>query len=277
MEVSEFFESWGDVPRGRSADTIAHNRLMVKPFVRRFGGRSLGDIGRGDAAAYMAEFPGHARYARTLMEDAREGHLIDRNPFEGLRLPSRARPEARALTEAEVWELVDCAGELYPGLFGVRFRAMIATSAFSGVRLSAAAALMEEDVLDAGDAVELSVVEKGAQARRYVLGHSRARGLLSEALAVADGGLVFRSKTGRWLSRSGVCRAFAPVKRETGLDGITFHHLRHFCASWLIDNGAQPIDVAIQLHDSTDPGTVLRYYVHASRKASRERMAQVCA
>lgn len=275
MDLRHFYSSWGDLPRGRTEATQRHNELMVKPFVRRFGGRELGDISAGDAADYMRRFPGHARYARTLMEDARVGHLIARNPFEGLRLPvSRGRADIDVLSEAEVWELVDVAGELYAGVFCVRFQALLAVSAFSGIRGCGAAGIRERDVNMDAAPVTLSVVEKGEKRREVALVPPRAVALLSGALAHAHGGLVFRSERGRPLNRWSIRRALEPVKRESG---FTWHQLRHFSASWMIDRGAAPVDVAMQLHGNTNPDVTLRYYTHASARASRARLAEVCS
>jgi integrase len=275
VKVSEFFAVWGDLPRGRSAETQAHNRLMVKPFVRRFGGREIGDIGPDDAASYMREFPSHARYARTMMEDMRRGHLIDRNPFEGLRLPSSpGRRDIDVLSEEQVWQLVDAAGDVYSGVFAVRFQGLLAVSAFSGIRACGAAGLRERDVDMRGAPVTLRVSEKGGKVREVSLIPERAVSLLSDALAHADGGLVFRGKRGQALNRWAIRRALEPVRADAG---FTWHQLRHFTASWMIDRGAQPIDCAIQLHGSTQPDVVLRYYTHASREESRKRLLEVCA
>lgn len=278
MKVREFAAAWEElVPGSRTTQTVSHNRLMVKPFVRRFGRRELGAVSPADATSFAASWPSHARYARTFMRDAQTAGLVGGCPFDGLRLQgSRGRADIDVLSEAQAWDLVAAVDDVYEGLFAVRFRALVATSCFSGIRACGAAGLTSDDI-DDGRPVRLRVVEKGAKARTVVLTPPRACEALSEAQAHAVGGLVFRSRDRRPLNRWSIGRAFRPVKFEAGLPDITWHELRHFCASWMIDRGAQPIDVALQLHGRTDPDVVLRYYVHASRETAFERIAQVCA
>jgi integrase len=275
VRLSDFAATWADLPRGRTMETVQHNALMVKPFVRELGRLELGAVGREQAVDYVGRFPRHARYARTLMEDARREGLIDRNPFEGLRLPtSPGRRDIDVLDENQAWTLVDAVDRVYDGVFAVRFRALLATLAFSGIRGCGAYGLRAGDVDMETRPVTLSVVEKGQRDRQVVLAPARAVALLSEALAVSDGGLVFRNRQGNRLNRWSLRRALLPLVEESGL---TFHQLRHFTASWMIDRGAAPVDVAIQLHGNTNPDTLARYYLHASRTESQKRLAEVCA
>jgi len=278
MKVKDFAAAWDElVPGPRIEETRAHNRLMVKPFVARYGARELRAVSPADAISFAARYPSHARYARTLMRDARELGLIDRCPFEGLRLAaSNGRAGMDIFSELQAWNLVAAVDDVYRGVFALRFRALIAVSLFSGIRACGAGGLEHHHVLEERPARFL-VTEKGEKAREVILVPPRACALFSEALAECRGGLVFRSERGHALNRWSIGRAFAPVKDEAGLPDITWHHLRHFCASWLIDRGVQPIDVAMQLHGRTDPDVVLRYYVHASRESAFERIAEVAA
>jgi integrase len=59
--------------------------------------------------------------------------------------------------------------------------------------------------------------------------------------------------------------------------GLTceFHQLRTFHASWLLELGASPLDVAVQLHGHTDPTVVLSYYAMIDKGKALERLRRV--
>jgi integrase len=67
-------------------------------------------------------------------------------------------------------------------------------------------------------------------------------------------------------------RVFRPAIRRAGLDGLTFHDLRHTCASLMIAAGANPLEVSTQLGHK-DARLVLQRYGHLYPGAS-ERAAQ---
>jgi len=56
-------------------------------------------------------------------------------------------------------------------------------------------------------------------------------------------------------------RVFRPAVRRAELDGLTFHDLRHTCASLLISTGANPLEVAAQL-GHRDARLVFQRYGH---------------
>jgi integrase len=76
-------------------------------------------------------------------------------------------------------------------------------------------------------------------------------------------GLLFTSDEGTPLRRSSFRRrVWVPAVRAASLpEGTTPHHLRHACAGWLIDAGANPLEVAQKLRHSR-VGTTLAVYGH---------------
>ena len=56
-------------------------------------------------------------------------------------------------------------------------------------------------------------------------------------------------------------RVFRPAVKRAGLVGLTFHDLRHTCASLLIATGANPLEVAAQLGHK-DARLVFQRYGH---------------
>lgn len=271
MTVREFVDRWPELYPRPSEDTTRHNALMVEPFARAYGRMLLTTVERKHAVEFTRRHPSHARYARTLMRDALADGLIGRDPFAGVKLPrSRGRAQNEPLSVGQVLALMAAAeGWLAP---------MIGVCAFSGLRLSEAAALEVMDIDRRGEPWRARVTPfKGSDGREAAIPGFVARDALSEALGDRWGGVVFRSKTGRRLTRSTVCRGFQRARDRVALPDVDFHELRHFAASWMVDQGVQPIDLAVQLHGHTNPDTVLRYYVKASRERAFARLEAVCS
>jgi integrase len=76
------------------------------------------------------------------------------------------------------------------------------------------------------------------------------------------------------LDHSGLRTRWDQLRERTGVRA-EFHQLRTFCASWLLEQGASPIDVAVQLHGHTDPSVVLSYYAMIDKGRALERLRKV--
>jgi integrase len=216
-----------------------------------------------------------------LAHAVRRGGL-DANPAD--KLLARERPKAgqsrkRFLTREEMERLLSAAPE--------RHRLALTTGLFSGVRLGELLGLVWEDVDLAGEVVHVRAQLdragrrqqlKTAAARRDVVLMPRLSALLREhrvasAWSRADQ-LVFAAATGntvghRNLSARGLGKACA----RAGLEGVTFHALRHTFASLLIAQGHDPVFVSRQLGHA-NPAITLRVYSHlfdAARHADQAR------
>ena len=64
-------------------------------------------------------------------------------------------------------------------------------------------------------------------------------------------------------------RGFEPAAEIAGLDGVTFHDLRHAAASRLIDAGLDAVTVAAVLGHE-DASITLRVYAHRFNRQSRD-------
>jgi integrase len=271
MTVRDFVDRWPELYPRRSPETTRHNAQMVRPFAQTYGRLRLDTLERRHAVEFARRHPSHARYARTLLSDAHRDGLIERNPFDGVALArSRGRADNEPLSEAQVFALIGASpGWLAP---------MVAVCAFTGLRLSQAAGLEVPDIDMRPDPWRARVgAQKGAKAREVAIAPRVAREALLEAVGDRWGGFVFRSATGRPLTRSTVCRGFKRARDLVALPDVDFHELRHFAASWMVDRGMQPIDLAMQLHGSTNPSTVLEFYVKVSRERSFARLGEVCS
>ncbi len=75
-------------------------------------------------------------------------------------------------------------------------------------------------------------------------------------------GWVFHSKTGNHLDGGNMYRRiFQPALERAGLEGVTFHGLRHSFATLMLNAGAAPLTVS-GLLGHADPETTHRFYAH---------------
>ena len=79
---------------------------------------------------------------------------------------------------------------------------------------------------------------------------------------------LFYQKNGNVISLSAVSHWFSQLCAGLGIDGITFHSLRHTCATDLLQNGVDIATVAAILRDSV--ATVEATYVHSDETAKRK-------
>jgi hypothetical protein len=104
--------------------------------------------------------------------------------------------------------------------------------------------------------------------------HGRASSRLNwlGSIAPSDAGsigLVFPSPHGHvWRPDNFRNRVFYPARRRAGFDDLTFHDLRHTCASLMIAAGANPLEVAEQLRHR-DAQLVFKRYGHLYPGASK--------
>jgi integrase len=143
----------------------------------------------------------------------------------------------------------------------------------TGLRQGELFALRDREVdLDAGVVLVTRAARKGqaertktrqSVRRAYLSGHAK-RVLREQLLArkpTAEG-LVFPSPTGAiWQRNNFMVRVFRPAVKRADLAGLTFHDLRHTCASLLIATGANPLEVAAQLGHK-DARLVFQRYGH---------------
>ena len=147
---------------------------------------------------------------------------------------------------------------------------MVLVAAYSGLRLSEVAALEGRDVLRRGDMVLVKVrCGKGGKARTSVV--------LPEGVAALEprAGLLFRRREGGAWTRQTVNRRWLVARRDLGLEHVTFHGLRHFHATLLLDRGVAVMDVAAQLGHSDNGELVRATYGHPDVGAALERVASI--
>lgn len=262
-----------------------------------------GSIMEADGTVVAAAHRGNHAAVRAMFNDAMRDRLVVENPFAALRVPQqRGRKGISVLTEKELGDLVAMAHTVH-GAYGVIYGAMISVAAWTGVRPGELFAVRWRDV-DA-ERGELRVREafnsrtgkygptKNSFPRTVVLPEAAAGALRLVPRALADD-IVFLTKLGRpftgrahhfyWNPVRSAFMASLPdshhlkVRRERDWnDNFDFYELRHFCATYLLELGLGPGDVALQLGHRDGGQLVMSTYGHPSEDRARERIRQAFA
>ncbi len=226
--------------------------LQLVAFLEARGTTDPGAVTHLDLRAWLGEIRGAGRSRATVARKlaaarscfkwlCREGFL-PADPAAGLRTPRRERLLPRFLSREEMVRLL--AAPRGDGLPEVRDRALLETLYSSGIRVSEAAALDEED-LDLKSGVA-RVLGKGRRERLAGLGRYAVEALREYIAARGRAparrrraGALFENRDGGRLSTRGIQRVVARRLAQAGLDPrISPHKLRHSFATHLLDAGA---------------------------------------
>ena len=211
---------------------------------------------------------------RAVFGDAVDTEVISRSPCRGIKLPKADRVEKRIVSPDELHQLA--------GAVGPDWRLLIYLGGALGLRFGEATALRVSDVdlrtgsiaivraaSEVGGKIHLGPPKTAASVRTVVMpealrsqaeAHIHRRAIVGTDLLFADGqgGPVRRTNF-----RS---RVWSPAVRAAGLDGLTFHGLRHSAATQWIADGIDARTVQ-QLLGHSDPRLVLKLYAHSPDQA----------
>ncbi len=237
---------------------------------------ALGSIRPGHIRVWVAELGAKGLSAgtvasiyRTLSKILRTAEIdgfIARSPCIGIELPrEHLRDEMHFLSHGQVG--------LLAGVLEDRYKALIYSAAYTGLRWGELAALKRERVNPLRGTI--NVMESLSEVNGYLYcgptktGANRTVSLprfLSRMLQEHMGaypcpeGYVFTSPEGGPLRRNFYRRHYKPAVRLAGLpEGVRFHDLRHTCAALLIAQGAHPKEIQERLGHSTIRMTFDRY------------------
>jgi integrase len=271
IALGEFFEGW----RGRyeqqvrpstferGMEAVKHLQPLMPLYLDQVTASEVEDrmVGVAKAAPRQAQIA-LALLKQVLRNASERGHVVDEVVFRVRPAPLEER-EPHFLTWAQVEELASMCTE----------ERLIVLASLTGLRQGELFALRDRDVdLDAGVVVVKRSAYKGQSVRtktrqsvRRAYLSSLAKRMLREQLLARDpnqGGLVFPSPSGViWQRNNFMARVFRPAVKRAELVGLTFHDLRHTCASLLIATGANPLEVAAQLGHK-DARLVFQRYGH---------------
>lgn len=280
----QFARRWpADYPRPRES-TNRHNMERVQRFAKNFAGVKLVDVDRPAARAWALEHRSCVSSVRAMFGDAVRDGLVDLNPFAGLRLPgSRGRKDLVALTERELVELADLVldARMELGEYGPQYRAMVLFAGYVGLRPGELFALRRDDVVGQLATIERALSSKTGKIGETKNGRSRvvtvppvAQDALLEVVPNPSG-LLFVSPAGCMWTQSSHHRYWARLRLLANRPGLDFYALRHVAASLLLDRGATPWQVAMQLGHTDGGQLVMRLYGHPSEKLMRQQLLAV--
>ncbi len=279
-----FAKRWvQDYCGGLEGSTRKTYEYAVRLFARDFAGLPLCGVDRPMARRWAIRQSENTRAViRNMFNHAWRDGLVADNSFSALGFKqSRGRKDIVALTEEQVSALADVAVEVHGEDYGPTVRAMILFAAYTGMRPGEIFALQWGDI----GASEVHVRQnrsttgqlkrpKNGKSRRVVL-PPPARQALRDVIRHVDVPWVFTTKTAKQFSGPSLHYTWNPVRMAAGRRAMDFYELRHFCATYLLERGLPPSDVAIQLGHTDNGALVMSTYGHPSEEAARGRILRL--
>jgi integrase len=294
IRLRDYAERWVDERPGLRPRTVELYRWLLRRHVTPWlGGVPLGKIDtalvREWRAKLLAEGVSPTMAAKAyrllravLMTAVNEDRIIPRNPCQVRGADREDASERPVLSVAEVFALADVVPE--------RFRALILLATFGSLRFGEVTALERRDVdLDAGT-VEVRRAFVEVRGKGLVAGPPKSRAgkrtialprSVVEALRVhvaehsGPGPLVFTGPKGAPIRR-GYFNKLVRWKESVaklGLDGLTFHDLRHTGNVLAAGSGVSTRDLMARMgHDSMQAAII---YQHASAEAGARIAASI--
>jgi integrase len=282
--ANEWLATCGHTWRLRTADK---HRMAIEVHWRpRLGQRSLRSISPAEIQRAVNDLAAIYRPAsvrtyygtlRSCLKLAVDREVLARTPCRSIKLPAAAHDEKRLVSPQELHRLADEAG--------LRWRCFIYLGGVTGLRFGEVAALRRRDI-DL-ERPEVSIVQTLTELNGEVtIGWPKSPAsiravplpapLVAELTAHIDrcditdpDDLLFVNRFGKPIRRSDFRRAvFVPAVERAGLNGFTFHGLRHSAATNWVASGIDVRTVQAWLGHA-DPHLVLRLYAHASNTAGR--------
>lgn len=277
----EFAERWmRDFPRPRASTRRTHAE-HARRFAADFADVKLTDVDRPTARAWALKHYSDLQAVRAMFGDALRDGLVDINPFANLRLPgSRGRKNIVALTESELDALADLALDprMELGEYAPEYRAMVLFAGYVGVRPGELYALRRDDLH--GDEATVrraysshthEVTETKTGCARTVLVPPPAQDALDQVRAHSSG-LLFVTPTDKQWTASLHHRYWTRLRLIANRPGFDFYELRHACATFLLERGATPWQVAQQLGHKDGGQLVMETYGHPNEANMRGQL-----
>jgi integrase len=273
LTLGEYLDRWlSDAVRGTVREsTYSRDKYLVtnhvKPSIGRVKLKNLNarllqslyrerlDSGLSSSTVQKIHHVLHKALTQAMRWD-----LIPRNPADSVKAPTPAPKEMHPLSVLETRQLLEAAR-------GDRLEALYVLAIHTGMRRGELLALKWADVdLDLATVRVRRTLTRGEDGRGYVMGaatkngkgrHVRLTTRVVEALKrhrarqakeklkvsslYQEQGLVFAGTGGGLINPSNLRqRSFKPLLEHAGLPRITFHDLRHTCASLLFQRNVHP-------------------------------------
>lgn len=289
LSLSAWADEWLSQP-GKKASSVARDRQGLDTFMPTLGTLPLGAITPSHIQAVINARSKVAAPAtvgrdfsslRSLLNAAVDADLIGRSPARRMALP-RVRPPTRvALSPEAIMRLIDETPEHY--------RVLVLVAGVLGLRWGEAVGLRVCDVDFMRRTVTVAQVVEELSGHLRLLEDAKSRASLRTMAAPAflidelarhlaqyredaagdPQALIFLGPRGGVLRRRFGERILRPAAERAGLEGLTFHGLRHAAVSALVDEGIHPRVMAARAGHDTARIT-MELYAHVSDSADRE-------
>lgn len=267
MTCDELADCWTERWPRANPRTNATMKYRVKRFGRDFAHRDITGITREEAREWGTRHPGAMRWVKIMFNDAMsDGLLPEGNPFTGLRVP-RERRELTIPTLGDVAALELASSE--------RMAGAVTFAAYTGLRIGELRAIRADDFLGSHrlrvERQRYEDEEEGKPKR----GGVRESFIPPPARDIEDWALGLDDPKQRiWpLSNQDYVNDWKRTRKRSNI-WVRFHDLRHFCATWLLDNGCEPWDIAIQLGHNDGGDLVRKTYGHPDHSKALLRLQE---
>lgn len=295
VTIAEWRERWlEESKRVWKPSTSKHYRERTRSFVAAHGDDYLREFSLDAAAAWAMRNPSTVMTLKAMFLRASRLGLIDSSPWlVPQRRKNKRNLEASFLPVEDVRRLAQAAlklggdGQGGDNVWGPVASAAVLISAWTGIRPGELYELRLSDVRANG---RLSIERawtpaggvdrpKSGHARTVVLPAPAERALRESAARAAElgaeGGLVVCTPTGARLRGPSWSPYWRAIKAGAGVrQDLRYYDLRHFCATWLIEQGASTYDVAQQLGHSDGGKLVVSTYSHPEGEVALGRVAE---
>jgi integrase len=282
--VKEFWQRWErEFNLEHRRVTSKGNHYALRAFVAKHGHlklRELGNLHYDEVRSWgRTATIGYVAVARKMLNDAIEDNKLARgmNPLANLgRGKGRGRADIIIITEAELYELADCAILALGSDFGPVFRGHVLFSAHTGLRPSEARGLMHLhvrppylDVFDNyGDDSEKTAPKNGKQQTVACLPPATAA--LAAMPANPASPYCFYGIRGQRLTKSSqhgywdkTRKAMAARTGDPKWHDIDFYEVtRHYCGSWMYNELGLSADMVAKQLRHADSHLIETLYGH---------------
>lgn len=284
---AEQAERWRDGRHGLRPTTLARDEQILKTLVLpAFADRQLSGITSEQVEKWIAGLVAKGYSPSTIhkasqilsgvLRSALRARRIAVNPAAGLSLPSIERHERSFLTADQIHAIADA--------IDARYRAMVLLGGFAGLRFGEVCGLRGSSFGVGMRSV--TVTETVSDVRgEPVIGPPKTRAsirtvalpafLADELPVTGKDELMFPAPEGGPIRATNWRRRYwAPAVKSAGLEGVTFHSLRHSQGALLVEQGEHPLVVARRL-GHTSVRTVLDVYGHVFENIDTEAAARL--
>jgi integrase len=281
ITIAQVHERWlelADIADSTRATYLTHTKL----FVKEYGRLQPRAVDRVMALEWKKERPRDVAPLSAMWSWAIAADLISTtSPWAGLvEQPAGRDLEPGWLLMPDVARLLTLPSIVLGGSYGRVWTAALGMAAFVGLRPGELGGLFWEDLRPDEGLIRVERQLNGTT-RRYTLpkhNHKRWVAYPAHVRALVDAmprmhdERVFSGPRGGALSAGARDRAWHPIRAAFGRPDMDLYELRHFCATWLREEGASASDVAQQLGHQDGGKLVLKTYGHPRANPALNRI-----